>query len=150
MFLFAVLYYVLISIGSALLLLPGLLLAGLLLPSFAMIADDQPIQSVLPTCVKAMWRDRFAAAGLTFVCGTLVGLSNLVFGLGPLITIPVYILVSALAYRDMIQRPAVAQLETLDSIIPASETTLAVADGPRVSLTGEPIEEENDAYSPPK
>jgi hypothetical protein len=137
MFPYCVLYNVLISAGSAILLLPGLLLAGQLIPAFAMIADGYSIADAMSLSVKALWRDRGIAMGFMFVVGAILVVSYVPLGLGLLATLPMFALISALAYRDMIGlRESRGMSESVDAILGVEPHT-------GISLTGEPFDDGN-------
>ena len=100
-------------IGSGILafvLVFGLLLvfSGMLLPSFALMADGDGVITALKRSLRAMKNAWPAAAGFVFVLGILVYASEIPCGLGLLATIPMFFLITALAYRDMLGMPNMA------------------------------------------
>lgn len=95
----------LVVLGGAVVLLGGLVLIGLLSPGFALVADGEGVFVAIRRSIQAMRAQWLAAAGLVFVIGILVFLSELPCGLGLLVTLPMCFLISALAYRDMIGMP---------------------------------------------
>ena len=100
---------IVIGIGFVLCILPGLLLTGLLFPGPALVADGESVGNALSRSFNAMKQDMWNAAGFTFVMGLLVLASVFACGLGEFVTIPMFYLVAALAYRDMIGMPGVNQ-----------------------------------------
>ena len=85
-----------------------LVATGLLLPSFALMADGDGVWTALKRSVRAMKNVWPSAMGFVFVLGLLVYASELLCGLGLLATIPMVFLVTALAYRDMLGMPNMA------------------------------------------
>ena len=98
-----------ISIGMVFCILPGLLLASLLFPSTALIADGVPLGSAVSRSINGMKQDVWNAVGFLFVMGLLVIASFFACGLGEFVALPMTYLVAALAYRDMIGMPGVNQ-----------------------------------------
>lgn len=94
-----------VGIGTLLCIIPGLLVAGLLFPAFALIADGDSLSTALTRSSNAMKQDMWSAAGFIFVMGLLVLVSAIPCGLGLLATYPMFWLISALAYRDMVGMP---------------------------------------------
>lgn len=129
---FLIVSYLLIVVGSFMVIIPGILAAGLLLPGFAMVASGEPVGSAIQKSFAAMWPERLMAMAFAFGLGLIVWLSSLVFALGPLVTLSMYAIVSALAYRDMIGLPHSGKVESLDTIL-----GLAPEAPHAVSLTGE-------------
>jgi uncharacterized membrane protein len=153
MLLYMIVSWVLIGLGSLLLGVGGIFVAALLLPAFAMVSDGVPVPDAISRSVKAMLRDRGIATGFMFVLVFVLAISSALLGIGLLVTLPMYWLISALAYRDVvgIARPG----ESLDAILgidnhtPWQQAESATAEfgysqgSPRVSLTGEPIDDQN-------
>ena len=98
-----------ISIGMLFCILPGLLLAALLFPTTALIADGVPLGAAVSRSVNGMKQDLWNAVGLLFVIGLLVLASFFACGLGEFVALPITYLVAALAYRDMIGMPGINQ-----------------------------------------
>jgi hypothetical protein len=96
----------------AFVLVIGLMLvfSGMLLPSFALMADGDGVLTALKRSLRAMKSQWPAAAGFVFVLIVLVYASEIPCGLGLLATIPMFFLITALAYRDMIGMPNMAPL----------------------------------------
>ena len=92
-------------IGVVLLLALELALAGLLLPSFALMADGDGALTALKRSIRAMKAQWAAAAGFVFVLGALWYAGALLCYVGLLATTPMIFLVCALAYRDMVGMP---------------------------------------------
>lgn len=103
---FSVVYGLGVGVGTLLCIVPGLLVAGLLFPGYALIADGESLGNALSRCIDAMKRDMWTAAAFVFVMGLLIVVSAIPCGLGMLVTVPVFYLVGALAYRDMIGMPS--------------------------------------------
>ncbi|MEO7718820.1 MAG: hypothetical protein ABIY70_21690 [Capsulimonas sp.] len=159
MLVFGVVYSLLIGAGSLFLVLPGVFLAGLLLPAIALTAAGASLGDALPRSMKAMWPDRFIAMGLAFVLGTLTLIGSGFLTLGLLAAVPLWFLVSALAYRDMIGIPApeVSLDDILGTVEPGrgvylggdAEFGYSAGQPTAQSLSGEPIDTEMGSPSPP-
>ena len=159
MLLFVVVYSLLIEVGSMFLVLPGVFLAGLLLPAIALTAAGAPLGDALSRSAKAMWHDRFIAMGLAFVLGTLTLIGSGFLTLGLLATLPLWFLVSALAYRDMIgfPTPEVSIDDILGTVEPGRGVYLggdasfgySAGEHPAQSLSGEPIDAGMETPVPP-
>jgi len=151
MLLFMIASSVLLSIGVAFIGIGSIFVGAMLLPAFAMVADGKPVGEAMALSFKAMLRDRGVAMAFVFVIALTLAVTSFTI-IGPLITLPMCWLISALAYRDVvgIAQPA----ESIDAILgidpaPASPAASPVAgtfgysEGtPRVSLTGEPLEDQ--------
>jgi hypothetical protein len=89
------------------LLLIALLLAanGVLMPTFALMADGDGVFAALKRSIRAMQGRWVSVAGFVFVLGMLVYASALPCYVGLLATTPMVFLVCALVYRDMIGMP---------------------------------------------
>ena len=96
-------------LGFVLCLLPGFLVAGLLFPGAALIADGESVGNAVSRSWNAMKQDLWNAAGFVLVMGLLTFASLFACGLGEFVTIPMFYLTAALAYRDMIGMPGVNQ-----------------------------------------
>ncbi|MGI4789203.1 MAG: hypothetical protein ACRYFS_10185 [Janthinobacterium lividum] len=92
-------------VGVVLFLALMLTLPGMLLPSFALIADGDGVITAIKRSFRAMKTSWPAAAGFVFVMGLLVYVSEIPCGIGLLATIPMVFLITALAYRDMLGMP---------------------------------------------
>jgi len=135
MLIFMIVAYVLVSVGT-IVILGGLLAGALLLPGFALIASGEPVGSAISKSITAMWGARFQGMAFVFGMGMIVTLSIFAFGFGPLVTLSMVALISALAYRDMIGLPNTGSTESIEQILGLKgETPHAV------SLTGEAIDE---------
>lgn len=102
---FNIVYNLAVGIGFVFCVVPGFLIAGLLLPGAALIASGETVGNAISRSMDAMKRDMWNAAAFVFVMGLLVGASVLAFCLGEFVTIPMFYLTAALAYRDMIGMP---------------------------------------------
>ena len=98
-----------IGVGFVLCILPGLLLAGLLFPGSALIADGESFGNAFSRSWDGMKQDLWNAAVFALVMGLLVFASAIPCGLGLFVTVPMVYLVAALAYRDMIGMPGLGQ-----------------------------------------
>lgn len=84
----------------------GCVFGGLLLSAPALIADGEGIGDSLRRSIRGMRQDWLRAAGFVFVGGLLLSLGvMLTCGLGMFVLYPMWWLVSALAYRDMVGMP---------------------------------------------
>ena len=92
-------------IGVPLLLLLSLSFTGMLLPSFALIADGDKVIPALKRSMEAMKSRWAASAGFVLVLGVLVYASALPCYVGLLATVPMIFLICASAYRDMVGMP---------------------------------------------
>ena len=106
---FNIVYGLVVGIGLVLCLVPGFLLSGLLFPGYALIADGETVGNAISRSMDAMKRDMWNAAAFVFVMGLLIAVSIISCGLGLFVTLPMFFLVSALAYRDMIGMPGLNQ-----------------------------------------
>lgn len=102
---FSVVYGLATGVGFVLCIVPGLLAAGLLFPGYALIADGESFGNALSRSIDGMKRDMWMAAAFVFVLGLLIAVSAIPCGLGLFVTVPVFYLTGALAYRDMIGMP---------------------------------------------
>ncbi|BDI30206.1 hypothetical protein CCAX7_22570 [Capsulimonas corticalis] len=160
MLVFGIVASLMIGVASGFILLPGVFLAGLLLPSLALTAAGAPLSDSISLSVKAMWPDRAIAMGLAFVLGVLTVIGSGFFTIGLLAALPLWFLVSALAYRDMIGFPETEV--SLDDILGTVEPGRGVYLGgdapfgyspgqtPQNSLNGEPLDNGVDSSAPPK
>ena len=97
-------------VGVALLVALSLSFMGMLLPSFALIADGDKVIPALRRSIQSMKGRWAASAGFVFVLGVLVYASALPCYVGLLATVPMIFLTCALAYRDMVGMPDMAPL----------------------------------------
>lgn len=136
-----VLFQIGVNVGLSLLLAPGILLFGLLLPAFALVAGAG-LGKALSVSVRAMSRDLRGTAVFALVLGLLVFVSALPLGAGLLVTLPMCWLISALAYRDVVGLPEARPLLATDGL-PEGLLPGALTFSPgdrRVSLTGETLD----------
>ena len=105
---FNIVYGFAVLIGTFLCIVPGFLLAGLLFPGYALIADGDNLGNAVSRSMDAMKRDMWSAAAFVFVLSLLLIASAIPCGLGLFVTIPMVHIVGALAYRDMVGMPGIA------------------------------------------
>ena len=105
MLIYNIVYSLAVGIGTVLCIVPGLLALGLLFPGFALIADGESFGNALSRSIDGMKRDMWMAAAFAFVMGLVIAVSAIPCGLGLFVTVPMFYLVGALAYRDMIGMP---------------------------------------------
>ena len=87
------------------LFLLSLVVSGLLLPAYALMADGEGVFTALRRSIRGMKAQWLPAAGFVFVLGLLVYVSEIPCGLGLLATVPMVFLICALAYRDLVGMP---------------------------------------------
>ena len=152
---FNIVYGLVVGIGLVLCLVPGFLLSGLLFPGYALIADGETVGTAISRSMDAMKRDMWNAAAFVFVMGLLVAVSIIPCGLGLFVTLPMFFLVSALAYRDMIGMPGGGQSAPAGGAYgtppgvwppapgawPPPPQQYPTAEPPRQSLSGEPLDD---------
>jgi hypothetical protein len=102
---FNVVYGFAFFLGFLFCLVPGFLLAGLLFPAYALIADGETVGNALSRSIYAMKNDIWNAGAFVCVMGLLVFVSVIFVSLGLLVSMPMFYLGAALAYRDMIGMP---------------------------------------------
>lgn len=102
---FQILYILAVSIGFLLLIVPGLLIASLMIPTYAQIADGVSFSDAISRSIDGMKRDMWNGIAFLFVMGLIILVSLIPCGLGLLVTYPMFWIVSALAYRDMVGMP---------------------------------------------
>ena len=102
---FFIIYGIAFVIGFVLLIIPGLIVASLLLPAYALIADGESLGTAISRSIDGMKRDIWSGIALLFVMGLLLLVSAIPCGLGLLVTYPMLWIISALAYRDMVGMP---------------------------------------------
>jgi len=95
----------LLGLGLLLFLISSVVLVGLLLPGFALVADGERVWASFRRSIRGMKGQWFSAAVLVLVIGLLILISEIPLLLGLLVTLPMFFLLSALAYRDMIGMP---------------------------------------------
>ena len=94
-----------ILIWYVLLLACFLVVAAISLPAHALIADGEGVFSAISRSLSAMKTQALPVIGLLVIFGLLYMVSAIPCGLGLLVTVPMFWLLSALAYRDMIGMP---------------------------------------------
>ncbi len=108
MLLFTVLYFLALFTGFLLLIVPGLLVVSLMIPTYAQIADGVGLGDAISRSINGMKRDVWNGIAFLFVMGLIVLVSFIPCGLGTFVTYPMMWIVSALAYRDMVGMPGPA------------------------------------------
>ena len=102
---FQILFLLAFLIGFFLLIVPGLLVASLMIPTYAQIADGVSFSDAISRSIDGMKRDMWSGIAFLFVMGLVILVSLIPCGLGALVTYPMLWIVSALAYRDMVGMP---------------------------------------------
>ena len=105
MLLFNIIYGLLTTISVILCILPFFAVTGLFLASPCLLVEGASVMDALSRSAEAIKSDWLTAAGFMFVMFLLILVSAVPCGLGLLVTLPMYWLISALAYRDMIGLP---------------------------------------------
>jgi hypothetical protein len=98
----------LIVVGLALVVIPGLLLAGLLLPAPALIADGAGVFEAISRSIRVMSKGWLPAMGLALLIGILLSIASIPCGLGLLAAQPLVWLLSAVACREALRPPEAA------------------------------------------
>ena len=134
-------------IATSLVVYPGVLVAALLIPSFALVASGENLIESIRRSIDASKSDRVNGKVVAFSLGLLLLLGYVTLGLGMLIALPIVLLVSALAYRDLIGLPGrAAGPDFRPSHVDENKPDVVLDDsatsgGPRVTLTGESLDE---------
>jgi uncharacterized membrane protein len=95
-------YGLAVGVGTVLCLIPGLIVAALLLPMYAMAADGYDFGSALNKSSDAMKADLMSGSLFVLVMGLILLVSVIPCFLGLLVTMPMWWIIGALAYRDMV------------------------------------------------
>jgi hypothetical protein len=113
---FQILFSIAATISALLLVLPLFVCMALFAPAYALVADGVPVGEALNRSINAVKQDWFRA-GLFFLCLILMSIlaTVLTCGLGSFAVWPIYMLVLALVYRDMIGMPGVTTDQGLQS-----------------------------------
>jgi uncharacterized membrane protein len=136
-----------VLIASSLVIYPGVLVASFLLPSFALVSTGENAIQSIRRSIDASKSDPVGGKVVAFSVGLLLLLGFATMGLFLFITLPIALLVSALAYRDLIGLPGLAagpgyRPSHVDDNKPDVVLDDSVsAGGPRVTLTGESLDE---------
>src|SRR6185437_9431431 len=104
---FNVVYGLATTVGFLVCLLPGLYAGGVLLAAPALVAAGAGVSEACSRSYKATQGDWLNAALLFVVLQVILSIGASV-GIGILVALPLYWLVSALAYRDLIEVPQAA------------------------------------------
>lgn len=97
----AILYSLLTGIGFVLCIIPGLVMAGLLIAMPFLIVDQRmDAAGALSASMNAMKADLLMATLFIFVSGIIMVVSAIPCGLGLLFTVPMVYVAEALIYRD--------------------------------------------------
>jgi hypothetical protein len=101
----ALLYVLAVYLGAIFLIIPGLLLAGLLMLTFPLIADQRAgVIDAMKMSFAALKGDMWSALGFFFVAGIVSSLGALLCGVGLLFTAPIQFLATAIVYQDFFGR----------------------------------------------
>jgi hypothetical protein len=96
-----------VYIGTLFLIIPGLILAGLTLPALSMVTDGEAVFPAIQRSIDAMKNDLLNSVLLYLLLSLIMYAGSLALGIGIFVTMPIYWLVSALTYRDMVGIPGV-------------------------------------------
>lgn len=99
---FSLLYSLAVIVGFVFFIVPGLLVISLMLPAYALLGDGVGFSEAISRSIDGMKRDVWNGVAFMFVLGLLLLVSAIPCGLGLFVTYPMFWLVSALAYRDMV------------------------------------------------
>ncbi len=105
-FLLQLLTGIAVFVGTILCILPGLVVSAMLYPAFALVADGVPLGEAINKSTNAIKQDWLQGALFVLLFGLIYIASCLPCGLGLFATLPMAVLIPALAYRDMIGMPA--------------------------------------------
>ena len=135
-----------LAAGTLLVVWPGVLVASLLIPSFALVASGQNVVDSINKSINASKSDKLNGKVVAFNLLLLLLAGVATVGLAFLVTLPIILLVSALAYRDLIGFPGraagpVFRPSHVDENKPDVVLDESVGVGPRVTLTGESLDE---------
>lgn len=128
-------------IGSLAVIAPGILIAGLMLPSLALVTSGRNILESIGLSARATKNEYPIAMAMAFVVGLMIFAGLATGGLALLITLPIALLISALAYRDLIGLPGRTRVTNPSDYEPDTQLEENVGIGPRVSLTGESLDD---------
>jgi hypothetical protein len=136
-----------VLIATSLIIYPGVLVASFLLPSFALVSSGENAILSIRRSIDASKSDHVGGKVVAFSVGLLLLLGFASWGLFLFVTLPIALLVSALAYRDLIGLPGLAagpgyRPSHVDDNKPdvALDDSVSVG-GPRVTLTGESLDD---------
>ena len=167
---FNIIYGLAVGLGTVLCIVPGLIVAALLLPAYALLADGRGISAALSESSDGMKQDLWNGVGLVLVLGLIVLVSAIPCGLGLFVTYPMLWLIPALAYRDMIGMPTAEGFASNTAPVSPSQgvwppppsatqppppmfgqTPLNPSDAPNVrrSLSGDDLDNQGDVIPPP-
>ena len=151
---FNIVYTFAVALGWCFCLVPGFLLSGLLFPAYALIADGETVGNAITRSFEAMKRDMWNAGAFVFVMGLLLLVSAIPCGLGLLVTIPMFYLVAALAYRDMIGMPGAVSMTGAYGVPPGYGAAQSGVWPPppeaRPPAFGQPPSSDPASFSPPR
>lgn len=98
---FNVLFGFVFTVGTVLCVIPGLVLGGLLLPASSLVAEGESVSAAFSRSIDATKHDWLNATLLFIILQVILSL-GMSLGIGFLVVMPLYWLVSALACRDLI------------------------------------------------
>lgn len=104
-----IVYSFAVVVGFLLCIIPGFLMAGLLIPGYALVAEGETVGNAISRSIDAMKRDIWNAAAFVFVMGLIIAAAIIPCGLGLFVALPMFYLTAALAYRDMVGMPGIGQ-----------------------------------------
>jgi len=103
-----IVYGLAVGTGFVLCIVPGFLLAGLLFPGFALIADGETLGNAITRSIAAMKQDMWNAGAFAFVISLVAVAGVFACFVGLFVTLPLFFLSGALAYRDMVGMPGLS------------------------------------------
>ncbi len=148
-----IVYGLAVGIGFVLCIVPGFLLAGLLFPGYALIADGETIGNAISRSMDAMKKDMWNAAAFAFVVSLVAAAGVLACFVGLFVTLPIFFLTGALAYRDMIGMPGAGNAAALGmpgAYGAAQPGVWPPPPGARPPAFGQPPASDPPSFSPPR
>jgi hypothetical protein len=103
---FQILYGLACAVGFVLLVLPFFVVMGMLFPAYAMVADGVSISDAMNRSFSAMAKEWFMVGLLMFTVMLIMLLGCIPCFLGLFLTMPMWVIMSSLMYRDMVGMPA--------------------------------------------
>ena len=143
-----------ILISNGVQLFDWLLFSILFLPGYALVADGQGVFSAIKRSISAMKTQVLPTAGIFAVFVLLWLVSAVTCGLGLLVTVPMFWLLSALAYRDVIGMPGAVSTTGAYGVPPGYGAAQSGVWPPppeaRPPAFGQPPSSDPASFSPPR